>query len=166
MTEQNRDTLPPGTAGDGQVFEITRIYLKDVSFESPLTPRLFIGQIEQSPEFNVQLNAQSQGVGDDLYEVVLSITASAQLGSQTAWLVEIKQAGVFRIAGFERAELAQMLGSFCPNTLYPFAREAVADLINKGGLPSFYLAPISFDALYAEHVEKLRRESAASPDGG
>ncbi len=166
MNEQDQDVPLPGAAGEGQVFEITRIYLKDVSFESPLTPQLFTGQVSESPEFNVQLNAQSQAAGDDLYEVVLSVTASAQLGSQTAWLVEIKQAGVFKIAGFERAELAQMLGSFCPNTLYPFAREAVADLINKGGLPSFYLAPISFDALYQQHVEKLRRESAAPEDAG
>lgn len=164
MNESNPDTAAPdGAASTGQSFEIGKIYLKDLSFESPLAPQLFSGQRDWRPEFNVQLNAESKPLGDDHYEVVLSLTVTAEHEAQTAWLVEVKQAGLFRIAGFEAQALSHMLGSFCPSTLFPFAREAVADLVGKGGLPSFYLAPINFDALYAQHMEQQRR-GAPAPD--
>lgn len=161
MNEQDQDVQEAATADTGQSFEISKIYLKDMSFESPMAPQLFAEQRDWRPEFNVQLNAESKPVAEDVYEVVLSITVSAELEKQTAWLVEIKQAGLFKIGGFESNALGHMLGSFCPATLFPFAREAVADLIGKGGLPSFYLAPINFDALYAQHMEKLRGSSPA-----
>ena len=161
MNEQDQDVQEAAKADTGQSFEISKIYLKDMSFESPMTPQLFAEQRDWRPEFNVQLNAESKPVAEDVYEVVLSITVSAELEKQTAWLVEIKQAGLFKIGGFEGNALGHMLGSFCPATLFPFAREAVADVIGKGGLPSFYLAPINFDALYAQHMEKLRGSSPA-----
>ncbi len=162
MTENNQDQPAPPAATSSQTFEINKIYLKDMSFESPLAPELFTKQRDWRPEFNVQLNAESKTLSDDVYEVVLSITVSAELEQQTVWLVEIKQAGLFKIAGFEAPARNHMLGSFCPSTLFPFAREAVADLIGKGGLPSFYLAPINFDALYAQHLEKLRGSAPGS----
>jgi len=164
MHETDRDQPAPAADASSQSFEISKIYLKDMSFESPLAPQLFAQKRDWRPEFNVQLNAESNPLGDDVYEVVLSLTVSAELEQQTAWLVEIKQAGLFRIAGFESKALSHMLGSFCPSTLFPFAREAVADLIGKGGLPSFYLAPINFDALYAQHVEKLRGSRPPAPE--
>ncbi|MDH3713118.1 MAG: protein-export chaperone SecB [Gammaproteobacteria bacterium] len=161
MNEQTPDDQSAVAGNTGQTFEISKIYLKDMSFESPLAPRLFAQKSDWRPEFNVQLNAESKPLGDDVYEVVLSLTVSAEHQQQTAWLVEIKQAGLFKIGGFEAKALGHMLGSFCPSTLFPFAREAVADLIGKGGLPSFYLAPINFDALYAQHMETLHSRSPA-----
>lgn len=161
MNEQNPDERSAAPADTGQTFEISKIYLKDMSFESPLAPRLFAQKQDWRPEFNVQLNAESKPLGDDVYEVVLSLTVSAEQQEQTAWLVEVKQAGLFKIGGFDPKALGHMLGSFCPGTLFPFAREAVADLVGKGGLPSFYLAPINFDALYAQHMKKLRGSSPA-----
>lgn len=163
MNETTPEQPAAATDSSGQAFEISKIYLKDMSFESPMAPQLFAEKREWRPEFNVQLNAESTPLGDDIYEVVLSITVSAELEQQTAWLVEIKQAGLFRIAGFDAQARNHMLGSFCPGTLFPFAREAVADLIGKGGLPSFYLAPINFDALYAQHL-KQRGANAPAPD--
>ena len=160
MTEQQQPDAGAGEAS-GQVFEIRKIYLKDMSFESPLVPGLFTEQRDWRPEFNVQLNAESTPLHDAMYEVVLSITVSAKVADQTAWLVEIKQAGLFRIEGFPKETLAHMLGSYCPGQLFPFAREAVADLVGKGGLPGFVLAPINFDALYAQHLNKLRQSAPA-----
>ncbi len=164
MSEPTPSAAQPGAGEDAaQAFEIKKIYVKDLSFESPLVPALFTEQQGWRPEFNVQLNAESHPQGEDLFEVVLALTVSAELDGKTAWLVEIKQAGLFRIAGFERDALGQVLGSYCPNTLFPFAREAVADLVGKGGLPGFMLAPINFDALYAQHLKKVS-ESAPAPD--
>lgn len=139
-------------AAPAQAVEIKKVYVKDISFESPLVPGLFREHPPWRPEFNVQLNAESSALGEDLYEVVLMITVSAELEGRTAWLVEIKQAGLFLLRGFEQASLGRMLGSFCPNTLFPFAREAISELVTKGGLPAFLMAPINFDALYAQHM--------------
>ena len=157
------DSKPDGSqaAEASQVFEIRKIYLKDVSFESPLAPGLFTEQRQWRPEYNVQLNAESHPQGESLFEVVLSITVTAKLDQDTAWLVEVKQAGLFRLEGFATPVLGHMLGSYCPNTLLPFAREAVADLVGKGGLPAFLLTPINFDALYAQHLKKLGTSVAA-----
>ena len=146
-----------------QTFDIVRVYLKDVSFESPMVPSLFSDAGQVRPEVSVQLNAESHPQGEGLYEVVLAVTVTATQDEKTVWLAEVKQAGLFKLGGFENDALGQVLGSFCPNTLFPFAREAVADLVVKGGLPAIYLAPINFDALYAQHLAKVR-ESAPAPE--
>ena len=141
-----------------QAFEILRIYLKDASFESPLSPAVFTEQREQwKPEYGVQLNAESHPQGDDIYEVVLSISVSAQIDEKTAWLVELKQAGLFKIAGFEAPQMGHMLGSFCPTQLFPYAREVISDLVGKGGFPQVFLQPINFDALLAQHEQQLQQ---------
>jgi preprotein translocase subunit SecB len=93
--------------------------------------------------------------------VVLNITVTAKSGDKTAYLVEIQQAGIFALKGFANEQLGHLLGSYCPNILFPFAREAVAELINKGGFPAFLLAPVNFDALYAQHQQKLKEQTAA-----
>lgn len=140
----------------GKQFAIQKIYVKDMSFETPNSPAIFTQ--DWRPEINLELNSQAAKVTDGVHEVVLSLTVTAKLGGNTAYLVEVQQAGIFTMQGFEDAELAPMLGAFCPGTLYPYAREAVTDLVARGGFPQLVLAPINFDALYAQQIQKVQAQ--------
>lgn len=151
MQEVKNDTQAPQ-------FEIQRIYTKDVSFESPNTPHTFVE--EWKPEVQLNLETKSNRVQDNLHEVVLSITATVTSNKKTAFLIEVQQAGVFMINGFPNDQLHQMLGSFCPNILFPYAREVVSDMVVRGGFPQLILAPVNFDALYTQHLEQQSKESA------
>lgn len=138
------------TENKGAEFAIQRMYAKDLSLETPHSP--FIFQEEWRPKIDVQLNAATQKLADDVYEVKLSITVTAHLEDKVAFLAEAHQAGVFSIKQLPEAQLNRMLGSFCPNILFPFARELVSDLITRAGFPPLYLAPINFDALYDQQM--------------
>ena len=132
-------------------FSIEKLYLKDVSFESPGAPAIFTD--DWSPEINMDLNSNANSIENNIYEVELSITVTAKNKDKTAFLVEIKQCGIFAISGMDNANLNGMLASFCPNILFPYAREAISDLVSKGGFPQLLLAPVNFDALYAQHMQ-------------
>jgi len=138
-------------------FSIEKIYLKDVSFESPSAPAVFTE--DWSPEINMDLNSQGQPIDKNVYEVELSLTVTAKNKDKTAFLVEIKQCGIFSIANMDDENLNGMLGSFCPNILFPYAREAISDLVTKGGFPQLLLAPVNFDAIYAQHVQNNEGET-------
>ena len=138
---------------ENQQFAIQKIYLKDVSFESPNSPQAFMGG-DWQPQINVQINSSNQAVADDTYEVVLDITVTAKQEDKTAFLAEIKQAGIFTISGFSQENLGGMVGAFCPETLFPFAREAISELVSKGGFPQLLLAPVNFNALYAQQAQQ------------
>jgi len=140
-------------------FAIQRVYLKDVSFETPNSPDLFVQQWQ--PEVNIELGSSNSGLNEDTFEVVLTLTVTCKADEKTAYLVEVQQAGIFTITGFDEATLGGMLGSYCPNILFPYAREAISDLVTKGTFPQLVLAPINFDALYAQHLE----QQAAAGDG-
>ncbi|MGD9389929.1 MAG: protein-export chaperone SecB [Thioalkalispiraceae bacterium] len=140
-----------------QQFAINKIYIKDVSFESPNSPAQFTA--EWKPESNLELNTNGKPLEDNVYEVVLSLTVTVKNQEQTAYLVEVQQCGIFSIAGFNDEDLSHMLGSFCPNILFPYAREAVSDLVTRGGFPQLLLAPVNFDALYAQHVQQLQKQA-------
>src|SRR3990167_7645343 len=133
-------------------FEIQRIFTKDISFEAPNTPHTFVE--EWKPEVTLNLETKSNKVQDNLHEVVLSITATVNSNKKTAFLIEVHQAGVFMINGFTNDQLHQMLGSFCPNILFPYAREVISDMVVRGGFPQLILAPVNFDALYAQHMQQ------------
>lgn len=133
-------------------FEIQRIYTKDISFESPNTPHTFVE--EWKPEVSLNLETKSSRIQDNMHEVILSITATVTSDKKTAFLIEVHQAGVFMINGFPSDQLHQMLGSFCPNILFPYAREVVSDMVVRGGFPQLILAPVNFDALYSQHMEE------------
>jgi len=148
-------------AKDEQLFKIQRIYLKDVSYESPQSPAVFIGQISWQPQVSLHLNTESSKLDNDLFECVLTVTATVKLEDKTAYLIEVKQAGLFMIKGFEDNRIGPMLGSFCPNLLFPFAREEIASLVQKGGFPQLLLDPVNFDALYAQHVESTHQNAPA-----
>ncbi len=139
-------------------FSIQKIYTKDISFETPNSPKVFIEKWEPHVDFNLSTTAKP--LEDDLYEVALTVTATVKCGEKTAYLVEVCQAGVFVLANFTQEEMGPLIGSFCPNILFPYAREAVSDLATRGGFPQLLLAPINFDALYAQQVE----QQTPSPD--
>lgn len=131
-------------------FEIQRIFVKDLSFESPNTPHTFTE--EWKPEVSLNLETKSNPIQENLHEVVLSITATVNTGKKTAFLIEVQQAGVFMLSGFPSDQLHHMLGSFCPNILFPYAREVISDLVVRAGFPQLILAPVNFDALYSQHL--------------
>lgn len=135
-----------------QQFGIQRIYIRDVSFESPMGASVFKGQF--SPQIKVDLNTGHEEVGEDIYEVVLSVTVTASLEDKVAFLIEVQQAGLFHIGGFEGEQLRQVLAMACPNVLFPYAREAIDDLAVRGTFPPLMLQPVNFEALYRQAVEQ------------
>ncbi len=147
---------------NGPQFSIQRIYTKDISFETPNSPAIFTDKWE--PQVNVDLNSSGTRLDEGLYEVTLSLTVTAKLGEKTAYLVEVKQAGVFTLQSFSEQDLGGMLHSFCPNILFPYAREVISDLVSKGSFPQLLLAPINFDALYAQHLQK-QQQAAEGGEG-
>ncbi|MCU7842280.1 MAG: protein-export chaperone SecB [Candidatus Thiodiazotropha sp. (ex Monitilora ramsayi)] len=150
MTEANKDETR-------REFAMQRVYTKDVSFETPSAPAVF--QQEWKPETKVNLNTEVQTLGEGVYEVCLTVTVTTQLGEQTAYLAEVKEGGIFTINGFSEQELGPMLGSYCPNQLFPYVREVISDLITKGSFPQLVLQPVNFDALYAQHQQELAKKT-------
>ncbi|MFK8032081.1 MAG: protein-export chaperone SecB [Gammaproteobacteria bacterium] len=144
-------------AGERQI-AIQRIYVKDISFESPKSPDVF-GE-EWKPDVNLQLNTRSAKRDDGTYEVVLTVTIDTKNDNGSVFLCEVQQAGLFAIKGFSDDEVKQVVGSFCPNQLFPYARAAIADLVSRGGFPNLALQPINFDALLAQHQQELQKAKA------
>ncbi|PKM11841.1 MAG: protein-export chaperone SecB [Gammaproteobacteria bacterium HGW-Gammaproteobacteria-3] len=141
-------------------FSIQKIYTKDLSFETPNSPKIFTEKWEPKVDFNLGTNVQA--LDNSLYEVTLTITVTVKCGDTTAYLVEVCQAGIYSLAGFSDEEMGPMVGSFCPNILFPYAREVVSDLVAKGGFPQLLLAPVNFDALYAQHLQQLKQQAPGS----
>jgi len=141
---------------------VVKIYAKDSSFESPMTPDVFNKQ-EWSPNTNLNLRSAHVPVSDTLHEVVLTITVDAKEkeDDKTIFLVELQQAGLFEISGYNKEEMGALVGSFCPNVLFPYARESIASTIQKGGFPEFVLQPINFDALYQQSLQQQAEGAAA-----
>ncbi|NCF23431.1 MAG: protein-export chaperone SecB [Gammaproteobacteria bacterium] len=144
---------------------VAKIYVKDFSFESPQTPNVF-NTSEWAPNTNLNLRSSASPISDSLHEVVLTITVEAREkeGDKTIFLVELQQAGLFDIGGYEKEEMGVLIGSFCPGVLYPYAREAIAAVIQKGGFPEFVLQPINFDALYQQSLQKQQAEAASAAE--
>lgn len=143
-----------------QQFAIQKIYLKDASFESPNSPAVF-QEAEWKPEINVQINTEGKTIAEGTHEVVLTVTVTAKKDNKTAFLVEVKQAGIYQLSGFSQEQMGGMLGAYCPETLFPFAREAIADLVSKGGFPQLLLAPVNFNALYMQHQQQQGQQQAS-----
>lgn len=154
------DEIQNGAEGTANPqFNIQRIYTKDVSFETPNSPAIF--QKEWKPEIKLDIDTRSNKLGEDTYEVVLSVTVTALVEEQTAFLAEVQQAGIFTIGNVPEPQLAHMIGAFCPTTLFPYARETVANLVNRGSFPQFNLSPVNFDALFASYLQKRQAEAEA-----
>ena len=141
-----------------QQFAMQRIYTKDISFESPATPDVFRKQWQ--PAVNVDLNTKSDKIDDNgNFEVVLSVTITAKVEEETAFLVEVQQAGIFMIAGIEGEDLRRVLGTAAPNILFPYARETIDTLCVKGGFPPVMLAPVNFDALFQQAMAQAASQA-------
>ena len=157
----NGVTAPADAEATGPAFTVEKIYVKDVSFEVPGAPGVFNESAQ--PQLQMNLTQSVQRLGDAAYEVVLGVTLTCNANDKPMYLAEVKQAGVFGLAGFDEATLDGMLGTHCPSVLYPYARQLISDLIQAGGFPPFFLQPINFDALYAEG---LRQRTTQQQDQG
>ncbi len=158
MSEVNENAVSNAQEAPG--FSIQRIFTKDVSFETPNSPEIF--QKEWTPEVKLDLDTRSNKLADDVYEVVLSLTVTAQLGDEVAFLAEVQQAGIFGISGLDDNQMAHSIGSYCPNILFPYAREVIASLVSRGTFPQLNLAPVNFDALFSQYVQSRQEDTAAT----
>ena len=163
---ESQDTGDNGVASGGEKgqvqFRIERLFLKDSSFESPNSPEVFIKQWR--PEIKVDINTRANSLGEDLQEVILTATITATLEDEmVGFIVEVQQAGIFLIQGAEHNQLSQIIGIACPNTLFPYLRESIDNLVVKGGFPALQLAQVNFGALYVQAMqEREQREQAGS----
>jgi preprotein translocase subunit SecB len=139
-------------------FSIQRIYTKDISFETPNSPEIFMK--EWKPEINVNLNNAIKDLGEGNIEVALTVTVTAKIEDHTAYLAEATQSGIFLAKGIPEEEMGPMLGVYCPNVLFPYVREVLSDLITRGSFPQFLLAPVNFEALYAQQIQQQKQEAA------
>ncbi len=155
MSEAKDENKQP----DKPPFLVRKVYLKDTSFEAPHTPQIFSENWQ--PEVNIQLSNSGTSLGNDTYEVVLSITITTKLGDKTAYLIEVHQAGIFEASGIDEGDIPRFLGTFCPYTLFPYLRQSVDDLLHKGGFPGFLLTPVDFDAIYEGQAQQKQQEAAA-----
>ncbi len=144
----------------GKQFALQKIYLKDTSFEAPNSPAVF--QENWQPQVNLNLATAARDAGENFKEVVLTVTVEAKDKDRTAFLIEVQQAGLFVTKGFSPQELGPLLGAYCPNILFPYARETVSDLVTRGGFPQLLLQPVNFDELYTRHVQQQKTGAAAA----
>ena len=159
MAESTASGPPEPPAPVKADLRIDRIYLRDLSFESPQAPAVFAS--EWKPQFQIELNSRANRLEDGRYEVVLMLNLEAKSGESTLFMVEMQQAGIFRIEATDEEKRREALGVSCPDALFPYARETIDTLLVKGTFPPFMLAPVNFDILYAE--AKKRREGAQPP---
>jgi len=152
MADTNKIPLQNDTERKPGQFSIQKIYVKDVSFETPNSPQIF--QKQWQPVVNMDLTSAARTLDKSFYEVVLSVTVTVSFEKETVYLVEVQQAGIFQLADIPEEIVKQMLATACPNILFPFAREAVSDLVTRGGFPQLLLAPVNFDALYLQQQQK------------
>jgi len=156
MTEnaQSEETTPE--------FALQRIFVKDLSFETPNSPDIFT--VEWDPESSLNLNSSVNKLADNTYEITLTVTVTTKVGEQTAYLVEVQQGGIFHVNNFPEDQMGHMMGAYCPNILFPYAREVVSDLVSKGGFPQLLLTPVNFDGLYAQHMEEQTQAAGAAQE--
>ncbi|OEF94369.1 protein-export chaperone SecB [Vibrio splendidus] len=146
-----------------QNFAIQRIFLKDVSFEAPNSPDMF--QKEWNPDVKLDLDTQSRELGEGVYEVILrltvtvTVTVTVKNAEDTAFLCEVQQGGIFSASEMEAGQLAHCLGAFCPNILFPYARETISSLVVKGTFPQLNLAPVNFDALFMNYLQNQAQQA-------
>ena len=157
MAENENEATAASAADASPQFAVQRTYIKDFSFETPMGVKVFTQAFQ--PKVKMDVNTRGNKVGDNIHEIVLTITITAQVEDETAYLIELQQAGIFAITGFADEQLQHVLGAVCPNFLFPYAREAIDSMAVKGGFPPLSLAPIDFDAIF-------RQSQATAGDSG
>lgn len=161
MADENNAAQNGGAQQQTQgQFRMQKIYVKDISLETPNSPQMFMQQQQFQPKVDFNINANSQRIQNDLFEVTIHATVTVKNGEQTAFLVEVQQAGLFSLTGFQPQQLHYMLGAYCPSVLFPYAREAVSDLVTRSGFPPLLLEPVNFDAAYGQHLEQQAQAGA------
>ncbi|MBM4214575.1 MAG: protein-export chaperone SecB [Gammaproteobacteria bacterium] len=152
---------PPGADANAPEFSLQSVYLKDCSFEAPKGPRI---EGPWNPQIGLDLNTASEAVSPELREVVLTVSITAKLGEATAFLVEVKQAGLFGVRNLDEEEHRRAIAAIAPSVLFPYARATIANLVSQGGFPQLLLPPVNFDALYARSVaEAAAKQQAQIP---
>ncbi|OUD15651.1 protein-export chaperone SecB [Thioflexithrix psekupsensis] len=140
-------------------FVLQKIYVKDISFEAPNTPQVFTEKWE--PKTHLEIGTKGMVLGQNNYEVGLTVTVTVTINDKTAFLVEVHQAGIFALVGFEAGKLDYMLNAYCPSILFPYLREAVSDVVTRGGFQPLLLAPVNFDAYYEQRVRQMQAQQNA-----
>ena len=161
--EHNKEpALKPEDVGAAQ-FQIQKLYTKDVSFELPNAPQIF--QESGQADVKMTLSQRVEGLGENIHEVVLTVTVTATVGEKTAYLVEVAQAGIFLVAGFNEQATHAVINTLCPGTLFPYARQTISTLVNDGGFPPLTLQPVNFEQLYAQRMQQLMNEKKQGAAG-
>jgi preprotein translocase subunit SecB len=143
------------------LFGIEKIYLKDMSLELPNAPEVFFER--EAPQVEVNIHNEASGMTQEgLFEVVLTVTVTAKIQDRTVFLVEAAQAGIFQIRNVPQPDLEAVLGTLCPNTLLPYAREAVASIVQRAGFPPVTLQHMNFDLVYQQRMQQMREQQTAS----
>lgn len=140
-------------------FGIEKIYVKDLSIEVPNAPEIFLEQ--QSPQVEIQLNTEGRGLGEGVFEVVLTVTVTARIEDKTVFLVEVGQGGIFRIMNVPDEQIEPLVAVACPNILFPYAREIVSDAVTRAGFSPIVLQPVNFEAMY---MSRLEQQAAGAPE--
>ncbi len=161
MTEAS-DSAGAEPRTEGQV-RIEKLYLKDVSFESPNTPNVF--QQDWKPDIELQINTRSEQVVPNYFDVIVTVTVTAKLGEKTAFIAEVQQAGLFKMEGLPDEVIRRTVGIFCPTTLFPYVRETLDSLVVRGGFPPLNLVPINFEAAYEEALRHAEAKAAEAQKG-
>tara|TARA_B100001750_G_scaffold17423_1_gene12000 strand:+ start:1729 stop:2181 length:453 start_codon:yes stop_codon:yes gene_type:complete len=141
-----------------KMVSLQQMYIKDVSFEAPNSPGVFLEE-EVSPETKINLSNTHDKIGEDSYDVCLKVRVESTYGEKTMFIAEVEQAGVFVIRGYTEDELKGVIAVFCPNTLFPYIREMVSSLVTKAGFPALLLQPINFEALYSQAIEEAESKT-------
>jgi preprotein translocase subunit SecB len=149
--QQPQQPAPQSSQPQGATFQIEKVYVKDMSLEIPHAPKVFMEQVQ--PQLEVQINTGAENFAEGYYEVTVTATVTARIGERTLFLAEAVQAGVFQLRNVSAQDLGPLLGIACPTVLYPYLREAISDIINRGGFPAVILAPLSFEALYLQQQQ-------------
>ena len=139
-------------------FNIEKIYVKDLSLEIPNAPGIFLER--EAPQVNLQLNTHSGVIKEGLYEVQVMVTVTAKVKDQVMFLVEVQQAGIFRISNVPETEIGPVVGIGCPNIIFPYLRETVSDIVTRAGFPPVILNPVNFEAIYTQSQQRANSESA------
>ncbi len=142
------------------VFGIEKLYVKDLSVEVPHAPEIFLEK--EAPEVGIQLNTSARGVDEGIFEVVLTVTVTAKIGEKTVFLVEVGQAGIFRITNVPEEQLEPLVAIACPNVLFPYAREAIADAVTRAGFQPIVLQPVNFEGMYMQRMQEQQEAAGAS----
>ncbi len=143
------------------VFSIEKLYVKDLSVEVPNAPQIYLER--EAPNVEVQLNTQGTGIGDGVFEVILTVTVTAKLEDKTVFLVEVGQGGIFRIQNVPDDQMEPLVAIACPNILFPYAREVVADAVTRAGFSPIVLQPVNFEAMYMSRLQQEQQAPAEVP---